>query len=113
MLFGGKKAAPKKAAKKAVARKAAPKKAAPKNNAKMGVVGRKGDLKKQNVGDFTLYTAFGGVFAPRDRDIESLANPYDSKLGRRPRPEEYDWRAKVKGGAWNIKQKDRSSTINP
>ena len=65
------------------------------------------------VGEFTLYSAFGGIFAPQDRDLESLANPYDSKLGRRPRPEEYDWRAKVKGGAWTLKQVDKSSKINP
>ena len=100
------------------------------------------------MGEFTLYTAFGGVFAPQDRALESLANvrmavsrlstsfpaeygrtlyvdacvglrararaqPYDPKLGRRPRPEEYDFRARVRGGAWRAKPVDRSSKINP
>ena len=43
---------------------------------------------------------------------QSLANPYGS-LGRRETPEEYDWRARVKGGAWNLKPLDRSGKINP
>ena len=41
---------------------------------------------------------------------QSLANPFDPKLGndflgrpRKPGPLDYDFRAKVKGGAWNVK----------
>lgn len=70
------------------------------------------NLCRRAVGAFTLYSAFGGIFAPNDRDLESLANPYGA-LGRRQTPEEYDWRSKVKGGAWNLKPRDRSTKINP
>ena len=63
---------------------------------------------KDEVGTFTLYTAFGGVFAPRERDLESLATPY-GKLGRARTPEEYD--SRPKGGAWKVKGIDRSTKI--
>jgi hypothetical protein len=50
---------------------------------------------------------------------QSLANPFDPKLGndflgrpRKPGPLDYDFRAKVKGGAWNVKPIDRSTKIN-
>lgn len=66
----------------------------------------------KNVASASLFGLFGGAFAPRGRELESLANPYGS-LGRRETPEEYDWRARVKGGAWNLKPLDRSGKINP
>merc|ERR1711990_62245 len=74
MLFGKKAAAPKKVAKKAPKKVA--KKAAPPSNRKFFTNDKATKSYGVETPAISLYNLFGGAAAPRDRDLENLANPY-------------------------------------
>ena len=109
MLFGKKAAAPKKVAKKAPKKVA--KKAAPPSSRKFFTNDKATKSYGVETPAISLYNLFGGAAAPRDRDLENLANPY-GKLGRALKPEEYDTRTKTKPFQKGAKKFTKSGTIN-